>query len=300
MKPTLVLLAAGIGSRYGGLKQVDGIGPSGETIMDYSIYDAIRAGFGKVVFIIRKDIEADFRAAFTNKLEGKLDFEFAYQELDSLPAGSEIPEGRKKPWGTGHAVMVAKNIVDTPFAVINADDYYGADAFQQMAAFLKDRTANETSYSMVGYDLENTLSDFGSVSRGICATDQESYLQSVTERTRIERSGDRIVYYENEQAADLPGSVPVSMNFWGFTPAFFAQLDSLFETFLNTLGDPLKSEFYLSSAIDHLIRTGQATVRVLPTSSKWFGVTYREDKPFVVEKITRLTDSGIYPVNLWE
>jgi hypothetical protein len=153
---------------------------------------------------------------------------------------------------------------------------------------------------MVGYDLENTLSDFGSVSRGICATDQESYLQSVTERTRIERSGDRIVYYENEQAADLPGSVPVSMNFWGFTPAFFAQLDSLFGTFLNTLGDPLKSEFYLSSAIDHLIRTGQATVRVLPTSSKWFGVTYREDKPFVVEKITRLTDTGIYPVNLWE
>lgn len=300
MKPTLVLLAAGMGSRYGGLKQVDGIGPSGETIMDYSIYDALRAGFGKIVFIIRKDIEQDFRAAFTHKLEGKLDFEFAYQELDALPAGFRIPENRVKPWGTGHAVMVAASAVNTPFAVINADDYYGKDAFEQMADFLNARQSTETTYSMVGYDLENTLSDFGSVSRGICETDPDHFLRSVTERTKIAREGESIVFYEQDLKNTLPGSVPVSMNFWGFTPAFFSQLEALFTDFLTSLNDPLKNEFYLSSAIDQLIRAGKAKVSVLPTSSKWFGVTYREDKPFVEEKIRQLTTAGVYPVKLWD
>lgn len=299
MKPTLVLLAAGMGSRYGGLKQVDGIGPSNETIMDYSIYDALRAGFGKIVFIIRKDIEADFRAAFTYKFEGKLDFEFAYQELDALPEGFSLPENRTKPWGTGHAVMMAKTLVNTPFAVINADDYYGTEAFAQMADFLRGCNPAEPHYSMVGYHLDNTLSDFGSVSRGICETDSAHFLQSVTERTKIERNGSGIVYYEQEQPFSLEAKVPVSMNFWGFTPAFFGQLDHLFRDFMADLNDPLKSEFYLSSAIDQLIRSELARVIVLPTASKWFGVTYKEDKPFVVGKINQLVNQGIYPAKLW-
>lgn len=300
MKPTLVLLAAGIGSRYGGLKQVDSVGPSGEAIMDYSIYDALKAGFGHVIFIIRKDIEADFRQAFTDKLEGKVDFSLVYQEIDTLPEPYQVPEGRIKPWGTAHAVMVAANHVHEPFAVINADDYYGSDAFRQMASFLAKRAEDETNYAMIGYDLENTLSEFGSVSRGICSTDASSFLLSVTERTKIERFKGKIVFNDNDNKTSIEGSVPVSMNFWGFTPSFFRQLDELFGVFMNSDRDILKGEFYLSSAVDSLIHSGKATVKVLPTESKWFGVTYREDKPFVVNKIKLLTENGSYPDSLWK
>ena len=301
MKPTLVLLAAGMGSRYGGLKQVDAVGPSGETIMDYSIYDALRAGFGKVIFVIRKDIEADFRLAFTNKLEGKVEFAFAYQELDMLPQGISVPEGRQKPWGTGHAVMVAEKLIQEPFAVINADDFYGFDAYCKLAEELGSIDASTPTYSMVAYDLDKTLSDFGDVSRGICETDEQSFLKTVTERTKIKRMEGRIAFHEADgtQVA-LADASPVSMNFWGFTPTFFSQLNTLFNTFIREAKDPLKGEFYLSTAIDTLIRQKEASVRVLRTSSRWFGVTYKEDKPFVVDKVNELVAAGAYPVSLWK
>ncbi|MCX6271274.1 MAG: nucleotidyltransferase [Bacteroidetes bacterium] len=302
MEPTLVILAAGIGSRYGGLKQVEGVGPSGETIMDYSIFDAMRAGFGKVVFVIRKDIENDFRYAFTNKMEGKVPFEFVYQELDSLPGSLKAPEDRIKTWGTGHAVMVAREAVKEPFAVINADDFYGDDAYLRMSGFLTGlpEISPSASYAMVGYDLENTLSDFGTVSRGICKTDENHFLMSVTERTKIMKSHGNIAFKDDSDTlVFLPKNAIVSMNFWGFTPLFFAQLDNLFLNFMKTNGDNIKAEFYLSTAVDDLIRSSMADVSVLHTRSHWFGVTYKEDKPDVVEKIRALVRAGIYPAKLW-
>lgn len=299
MKPTLVLLAAGMGSRYGGLKQVDTVGPSGETIMDYSVYDALRAGFGKVIFIIRKQIEQDFRIAFTNKLEGKVDFAFVYQELDNLPAGIEVPAERVKPWGTGHAVLIAADAVNEPFAAINADDFYGYDAYKKMVEFLM-TDQDEKSYSMVGYKLCNTLSDFGYVSRGVCETDQNDYLLSVTERTRIRSENDQIVYQDEGGAViTINRDSVVSMNFWGFKPGFLQQLSELFNSFIHSAKDKLKAEFYLSSAVDTLIRSEQASVKVLRTDAQWFGVTYKEDKPTVKAKILSLVSEGIYPANLW-
>ncbi|MHC1708545.1 MAG: NDP-sugar synthase [Bacteroidales bacterium] len=299
MKPTLVLLAAGMGSRYGGLKQVDAVGPSGETIMDYSIYDALRAGFGKIIFVIRKEIEADFRKAFTDKFEKKIEFDFVYQELDNLPPGFELPKDRVKPWGTGHAVMVAADKVKEPFAVINADDFYGQDAYVKMNQFLTG-TTKAISYSMVGYKLKNTLSEFGFVSRGICETDKNGILLSVTERTKIRKEHQRILF-ENESGVltEIEGDSVVSMNFWGFKPEFFQQLKSLFTLFIKETNDIQKSEFYLSSAIDTLIKAGEAQVKVLHTDAQWFGVTYKEDKPEVITRILTSVKKGSYPENLW-
>jgi len=302
MKPTLVILAAGMGSRYGGLKQVDPIGPSGETILDYSVYDAIRAGFGKVVFVIRKDIEKDFREIFIDRFKKHVEIEYVFQETGNLPVGFTAPEGRTKPWGTGHAVLMAAGKVNEPFAVINADDFYGYDAFRTLSDYFSSQEkTGDRNYAMVAYELHNTLSDFGTVSRGVCIADDHGWLQSVTERTQIERIGETIVYREplgNE--IQLAGSTPVSMNFWGFSPGFFQHLEEQFIDFLNTNDGHLKSEFYIPSVVDKLIKNGQEKVRVLSNSGQWFGITYREDKPLVISKINELVNAGAYPASLWK
>ncbi|HRY33294.1 MAG TPA: sugar phosphate nucleotidyltransferase [Bacteroidales bacterium] len=298
MKPELVILAAGLGSRYGGLKQVDAVGPSGETIMEYSVYDALRAGFGKVVFVIRKNIADDFRKTFTDKLAVNVPFEFAYQELDMIPDGLVPPSGRVKPWGTGHAVMVAEDFIHAPFAVINADDYYGPEAYQSMAAFLSNE-GNDTSYAMAGYALGNTLSPHGFVSRGICEADDDNKLLGITERTKIRFSEGRIIAGEGENQIPLSENAIVSMNFWGFRPFFFTRLKELFTEFMKTGKDQLTAEFYLSTAIDTLIQHGQATVEVLKTNASWFGVTYQEDRAAVINNIRNLIGQGLYPERLW-
>ncbi len=302
MKPTLMILAAGMGSRYGGLKQVDPIGPSGETILDYSVYDAIRAGFGKVVFIIRKDIEKDFREIFINRFQKHIDIEWVFQETDILPDGFTAPEGRVKPWGTGHAVLMAKDKIKEPFAVINADDFYGFDAFKTICNFFADQQASGSEdYAMVAYELQNTLSDFGSVSRGQCATDDKGWLQSVTERTQIERLNDTIVYRESD-GTEIPlnNNIPVSMNFWGFTPGFFNHLEKQFIDFIKNNEGNLKSEFYIPTVVDKLIKNSQEQVKVLSNSGQWFGITYKEDKPLVISKLNELIAKGHYPSNLWK
>ncbi len=301
-KPTIVILAAGMGSRYGGLKQVDGVGPCNETIMDYSLFDAQRAGFGKVIFVIRKEIEADFRKAFTNKLEGKVDFDFAYQELDVLPPGYALPPDRVKPWGTGHAVMITSSLVKGPFAVINADDFYGQHAYTLMADFLSGSAPDtlRPMYAMAGYYLNNTLSDYGYVSRGICQTNESGLLMEIAERTRIRQDHHQIVYQDEKgNLLPLPAGSVVSMNFWGFTADFFNHLNQLFPDFLEKHPGDLKSEFYLSTAVNDLISSGKASVKVLPTTATWFGVTYKEDKPLVMEKIRSLIGAGVYPEKLW-
>lgn len=302
MKPTLLILAAGIGSRYGSLKQVDPVGPSGETIMDYSVYDAIRAGFGKVVFVIRKDIEQDFREAFSRKFEDLIGVEYVYQELDVIPAGFDIPGDRVKPWGTGHAVLVAATKIKENFAVINADDFYGHESYMKMSVHLSSTAAvKENEYAMIGYDLENTLSDHGAVSRGICKENENGYLESVTERTRIQRTQGRIAYHEaNGNLVFMENNVVVSMNFWGFTTSIFLQLDKLLRKFLDRNIFNPKSEFYLPGALDDLIKQGEAKVKILRTSAPWFGVTYKEDKAGVAECISNLVKDGIYPQALWK
>lgn len=301
MKPTLLVMAAGMGSRYGSLKQIDPVGPSGETIIDYSIFDAIRAGFGKVVFIIRKDIEADFREVFISKLAGKIKVDYVFQELDKLPAGFSLPEGRTKPWGTGHAILMAKDLVKEPFAAINADDFYGAGAFKVMADYLNSLdNSGQTDFSMVGYDLANTMSEFGSVSRGICSTDNEAWLKEVTERTKIQFTPNGIADVQDDGGRiSLAENDIVSMNFWGFTPAFFQLAEPLFAKFLtNSISNP-KSEFYIPFVVDELIKKGMARVKVLQSHDKWFGVTYKEDKPLVIAKLQQLTQEGFYPSKLW-
>lgn len=302
MKPTLMILAAGMGSRYGGLKQVDPIGPSGETILDYSVYDAIRAGFGKVVFIIRKDIETDFREIFINRLQKHIDIDWVFQETDVLPEGFKAPEDRVKPWGTGHAVLMAAKKIKEPFAVINADDFYGFDAFKTICDFFADQQASGSEdYAMVAYELQNTLSDFGAVSRGECSTDDKGWLQSVTERTRIERVNGNIVYQESDGTQiQLNNNTPVSMNFWGFTPGFFGHLEKQFIDFIKTNEGNLKSEFYIPTVVDNLIKSGQEQVKVLSNSGQWFGITYKEDKPLVISKLNELIAKGHYPSNLWK
>jgi len=302
MKPTLLVLAAGMGSRYGGLKQLDKLGPDGETIIDYSIYDAKRAGFGKVVFVIRKDIEEEFKEVIISRLTGKIEVDYCLQELEYLPEGFELPADRKKPWGTGHAILMAADKIHEPFGVINADDFYGADAFKVLAEFFATlKTGNENVYSMVGYDVANTLSDFGSVSRGVCLENDENYLLSVTERTQIERSHNGIAY--KDEAGDLVFLIPqtvVSMNFWGFTPQIFKQLSDRFTGFLkNNIQNP-KSEFFIPSVVNELIEEKETSVKVLHSSARWFGVTYREDRELAVSKIKQLVEEGIYPVNLWK
>ena len=301
MKPTLVILAAGMGSRYGSLKQVDPVGPSGETILEYSVFDAIRAGFGKVVFVIRRDIENDFKEVFINKLQKHIEVDYVFQEIDMVPAGIKVPAERVKPWGTGHAVLVAASKVKEPFAVINADDYYGADAFKKLATYLSSLNNTETTYSMVGFDLDNTLSEFGQVSRGVCNVNSASTLISVTERTQIGRDSKGVAY---KDAAGNPVYISdksiVSMNFWGFTPTFFGQLEKQFQAFIADNFTNPKAEFYLPFVVDELIQTKQASVKVLHSADKWFGVTYKEDKPLVVAKVKELADKGVYPQPLWK
>ena len=298
MKPTLVVLAAGMGSRYGGLKQVDPVGPSGEAILDYSVFDAVRGGFGKVVFTIRKDFEAEFKEKVGKKYEGLVPVEYCYQDINDLPAPYKVPEGRTKPWGTAHATRAARDIVKEPFAVINADDFYGRDAFAKLGAFLVN--AKPMDFAMVGYKLELTLSENGSVARGICTVGENGELKGVTEMTKLVRAGD---VAENREVPESPVKVPlearVSMNLWGFTPELFAELESRFPEWLAQNGAKEKSEWYIPFVVDELIREGKATCCVLPTESSWFGVTYREDKPFVMAEIKKLVDAGEYPAKLF-
>ena len=303
MKPTLFLLAAGMGSRYGGLKQLDGLGPHGETIMDYSIYDAIHAGFGKLVFVIRKDFEQDFRDKVLSKYEGHIPCEIVFQSLDALPEGFTCPEGRTKPWGTNHAVMMGQNVIHEPFAVINCDDFYDRDAFQVMGKFLSSLPEGSTGkYAMVGFRVDNTLSESGTVSRGVCEYDDNHHLTSVVERTKIQRI-DGVVKYldENDEWVALPDNTPVSMNFWGFTPDYFAHSNEFFKTFLSDEKNManLKSEFFIPLMVDKLIKDGTATCEVLDTTSKWFGVTYPEDRPEVVAKFEKLGADGVYPEKMF-
>ena len=300
MKPTLVVLAAGIGNRYGGLKQMDGVGPAGETIVDYSVFDAAGAGFGKVVFVIRRSIEKEFREVFLEKLAGRIDVDCAFQELEELPPGFTVPAGRTKPWGTTHAVLAARSKVATPFAAINADDFYGRDAFRMMASFLEGLGPAETSYALVGYALESTLSEHGTVARGVCEVDGQNCLRSIVERTSVERTAAGIVFTgDGGVRTPLAGEMTVSMNFWGFTPTFFEFAAEAFERFLGERPGDLKAEIYIPLVVNDLIRAGKATLRVLPSRERWFGVTYREDKPLVVAELKKLTDAGRYPSPLW-
>ena len=300
MKPTLFLLAAGMGSRYGGLKQLDTHGPQGQSIMDYSIYDAIQAGFGKIVWVIRRDFEEQFRTQILAKYEGHVPCELCFQSLDALPEGFTVPEGRQKPWGTNHAVLMGKDVIKEPFAVLNCDDFYDRDAFRVMAKFLSELPEGSTGkYAMVGFRVDNTLSESGTVSRGICENDEKTHLLTgVVERTKIERHNGVVQYLdENDQWVSIPDTTPVSMNFWGFTPDYFAYSEAYFKMFLS---DPknqanLKSEFFIPLMVDHLIKTGKATCEVLDTTSKWFGVTYPEDRPEVVAKLAALHKAGQYP-----
>lgn len=303
MKPTLFLLAAGMGSRYGGLKQLDGLGPNGETIMDYSIYDAIHAGFGKLVFVIRKDFEDDFRKKIISKYEGHIPCELVFQSLNDIPEGFTVPEGRTKPWGTNHAVLMGKDVIKEPFAVINCDDYYGPDSFKVMGEFLsKLPEGSKNKYAMVGFRVGNTLSESGTVSRGICGTNDQHLLTSVVERTKIQRMDGEVKYLdENDVWVATPENTPVSMNFWGFTPDYF---DYSLDYFKGFLSDPknmanLKSEFFIPLLVDKVINDGTATVEVLDTTSKWFGVTYPEDRPEVVAKLKALMDAAVYPEKLF-
>ncbi len=300
MKPTLFVLAAGMGSRYGGLKQLDGLGPNGETIMDYSIYDAIRAGFGKVVFVIRRVFEADFREKIVSKYADRIPVELVFQELDNLPAGFKVPEGREKPWGTNHAVLMGKDVIHEPFAVINADDYYGRESFQVLADYLKSIEGTEGKYAMVGYRVSNTLSESGSVARGVCETNEQGFLTKVTERTKILREEDGVIrFIEEDGKTALDENTPVSMNMWAFTPDYFRYSEQCFVEFLKEHGNELKSESYIPSLVDELIHSGKATCRVLDTPSRWFGVTYATDRPQVVEKFAQLVKDGVYPSPLF-
>ena len=302
-KPTLLILAAGMGSRYGGLKQIDSVGPSGETIMDYSIYDAIRAGFDKVVFIIRRDFEEAFREKIVSKYEGKIKIELAFQDPYDLPEGCAFPEGREKPWGTAHAIRSARNVIDAPFAAINADDFYGADAFRRLAGFLTqvDATATPKQFAMVGYRLDQTLSENGSVARGICEVSPEGKLLGVPEMTKIAKTPDGAIQNEEDPASPVPlkGDCRVSLNLWGFTPALFEGMEARFKEWFHAHEGQLKAEWYIPFYVDELVKEGQATVEVLPTDSTWFGVTYREDKPVVVEAIRKMVAAGEYPAKLW-
>ena len=300
MKPTLVVLAAGMGSRYGGLKQIDPVGPNGEIILDYSIYDAIRGGFGKVVFIIRKDIEADFKEVVSKRWEGKIELDYVYQQLDAIPAPFTVPEGRTKPWGTGHAVMCAAGKVNEPFAVINADDFYGKSGFEQLGKALSENT-DPSQFYMVGFPIKNTLSEFGSVSRGICELDENNNLKEVIERTKIEAlGGGRAVFTDdNGEKVELCGEEISSMNFWGFMPSLFDGMGAMCEEFLKERGTELKSEFYIPFVVAEMIHNGKANVKVLRSADSWFGVTYREDKPRVQADIKALIAKGVYPENLF-
>ena len=302
MKPTLYVMAAGMGSRYGGLKQLDPLGPSGETIMDYSIFDAVRAGFGKVVFVIRHDFEDDFRAKILSKYEGHVPVEVVFQSLDELPEGFTAPDGRTKPWGTGQAVWMGRDAVKEPFAVINADDFYGPSAFSTIYDYLSSNT-DESAYAMVGYRLRNTVTEHGSVARGVCEVSEDGLLTGITERTKIYKRGEDAAFTEDDGATftDLPGETIVSMNLWGFTRSILNVLWDRFPAFLekNLPVNPLKCEYFLPFVVDEQIAEGSATARVLPCEETWYGVTYKEDLASVENAIAQMKKDGIYKEDLW-
>ncbi len=301
MKPTLFVLAAGMGSRYGGLKQLDGLGPNGETIMDYSIFDAIRSGFGKVVFVIRRDFEDAFREQILPKYESRIPVELVFQSINSLPEGFTAPSERTKPWGTNHALLMGADVIKEPFAVINADDFYGRDSFEVLVKELSKEHSQEGNYCMVGYRVGNTLSDSGTVARGVCSTDKEGYLTTVVERTAIERSTTGLIQFpdENDDIQTIDEKTPVSMNMWGFTPDYFNFSGQLFVKFLDENINNLKAEYFIPLVVNVLIQSNQAKVKVLETSSTWFGVTYADDRESVVSKIASLIQAGEYPSNLF-
>jgi len=293
MDLTLLVLAAGMGSRYGGLKQLDQVGPGGETIIDYSVYDAIEAGFSKIVFIIRKDIEKEMKELLFDKYSKKVKIDYVFQELDNIPEGIELPQERVKPWGTGHAVLMAKDVITEPFVVINADDFYGKSAFQVVADYMKSQQENlKGKNCMAGYRLKNTLSEFGTVSRGVCKVNDQQELVEINERTKIGWKDGKIVADDNGKELELDGNSFVSMNFWGFTPDVFSELESEFKKFIVENYENIKSEYYIPSIVSHQMEHNLATVKVLEATDKWFGVTYKEDKPMVVQKIKELTQEG--------
>ena len=301
MKPSVLVLAAGIGSRYGGLKQIDPVGPGGEAIIDYSVYDALRAGFGKLVFVIRRDIEAAFREAIGRRFEAKAAVEYVFQELDALPPGFSPPPGRNKPWGTGHAILMAADLIREPFAAINADDFYGPESYRLLHDFLRDSAdARIPTFAIVGFRLANTLSEAGSVSRGVCYCDADGYLERLDELTHIEKDGDAIRYTDDSgQIHTLTGEETASMNLWGFTSDIFEQFRRDFTAFLQDRGSQEKAEYYLSLGVNALVAAGRARVRILSTPETWCGVTYQDDKPHVTRHIRGLIERGIYPAKLW-
>lgn len=298
MKPTLLILAAGMASRYGSMKQTEGFGPSGETIMDYSVFDAIKAGFGKVVFIIRKDFADNFRAQFDEKLKGKIEVDYVYQEMNSFVDHPELLNERTKPWGTGHAILCAIDAVKEPFAVINADDYYGPDAFVKAAKFLNEKCSQQ-NYAIIGYRLDTTLSLHGTVSRGVCQVDSDGNLLSIHERTKIFKENDRVVYDENGSLSEVSGSSSVSMNFWCFHPSVFSSARKLFAEFVQQNINNPKSEFFIPIIADEFIKIPDNVISVIPTTAKWFGVTYKEDAAGVKQNIDNLINEKVYPQSLW-
>ncbi len=300
MKPTLFILAAGMGSRYGGLKQIDGVGPSGETIMDYSIFDALKAGFGKIVFVIRHDFEQEFRDKIVTKYAGHVPVEIVFQDMNNIPDGFTINPERTKPWGTNHAVMMGADVIKEPFAVINADDFYGAESFQALADFLKTMDGKTNNYCMIGFKIGNTLSDNGGVSRGFCEVDAEGYLTGVTECHNIRRvDGNLLQTLADGSDAPFPSDANVSMNMWGFTPDYFDYSKEAFIEFLKLNHDQLKAEFYIPTVVNDLIQRKKISLKVIPTTSKWFGVTYAADRPATVAEFARLTNAGVYPQKLF-
>ncbi|MEI6892992.1 MAG: sugar phosphate nucleotidyltransferase [Pontiella sp.] len=297
MKPTLVIMAAGMGSRYGGLKQLDPVGPNGETLLEYSIHDAIGAGFGKVVFVIRHDFETEFKEQVGQKFADKIKVQYAFQSLNDLPAGFSLPEGRTKPWGTGQAVLACRELVKEPFCVQNADDFYGTAAYQTIAKAFQALEPSESC--MVGYRLKNTLSPFGSVSRGICKT-TAGYLVDIKERTQIETNSSGIIQYiEDDSATDMTGEEIVSMNFWGFAPEFFQTLEEKFTAFLSEKGGELKSEWYIPDIVTRMMENEETKIRVLSSDAQWFGITYPDDRPTVVNELKAMHESNTYPAKLW-
>ena len=299
MQPTLLILAAGMASRYGSMKQVEAFGPGGETIMDYSIYDAIRAGFGKVVFIIRKDFAESFKAIFEPKLVGKIKTEYVYQEMDSYLGDLKAPADRTKPWGTGHAVLCAMEVVNEPFAVINADDFYGKDAFVKAADFLNNECSKK-QYALIGYELEKTLSDHGSVSRGVCQVDENHNLVSIKERTKIYKENNTIIYEDEAGKHTVPSDSSVSMNFWCFHPDLFSTTQQLLLDFVQANNDNIKAEFFIPIIAEDFMENRYGHISVIPTSSQWFGVTYKEDAPIVKACVDKLVADGVYPASLWQ
>ena len=299
MKPTLVVLAAGMASRYGSMKQTQGFGPSGETIMEYSIYDAIQAGFGKVVFLIRGEFLDMFKENFGNKLAGKIEVDYAFQELTKFVGDRQIPDERKKPWGTAHAVLCCKGIVNEPFAVINADDFYGRDGFEKAAAFLTNQVA-DNNYAIIGYELKKTLSDNGSVSRGVCNVDETGNLVDINERTSIFRNDKGVITYEDESGLhEVSENASVSMNFFAFAPNFISQCENYFGEFLDASINNPKGEFFIPLVVDKVVKNKEGNVKVIPTSAQWFGVTYKEDAPEVKASVDLLVEQGVYPTSLW-